>query len=147
LPGDELIPDAIGALTHAITIRRPPHEVWPWLVQMGAGRAGWYSYDFIDNGGQSSAEEIRPQFQHVQPGTIFPALPGETEGFSLIAFHAERFLVLGWQSPDGTLIMTWTFVLEEIEQGCTRLIVRARGAPGYQCHGLPWPIAKFILVP
>src|SRR5919109_907787 len=53
LPGDELIPDAIGSLTHAVTIRSGPHEVWPWLVQMGAGtRAGWYSYDVLDNGGR-----------------------------------------------------------------------------------------------
>ena len=49
LPGDELIPEPFASLTHAITIRRPRRDVWPWLVQMGAGtRAGWYSYDFID---------------------------------------------------------------------------------------------------
>ena len=51
LPGDRLVEKPIATITHAITIRRFPHKVWPWLVQMGAGRAGWYSYDFIDNGG------------------------------------------------------------------------------------------------
>jgi hypothetical protein len=51
LPGDDLIPKPVGSLTHAVTITRPPHDVWPWLAQMGAGsRAGWYSYDFLDNG-------------------------------------------------------------------------------------------------
>ncbi|HYA63706.1 MAG TPA: hypothetical protein VED66_10900, partial [Candidatus Sulfotelmatobacter sp.] len=51
LAGDDLIPQPIGSVNHAITIRRPAREVWPWLVQMGAGRAGWYAYDFVDNGG------------------------------------------------------------------------------------------------
>ena len=50
LPGDELLANA-RSLTHAITIQRPRSEIWPWLVQMGAGRAGWYSYDQVDNGG------------------------------------------------------------------------------------------------
>ena len=58
LPGDDLIPLPVGSVNHAITIRRPPREVWPWLAQMGSGRAGWYAYDFIDNGGQHSAERI-----------------------------------------------------------------------------------------
>ena len=59
LPGDESIPEPIGTLTHAITIRRPPIEVWPWLAEMGAGnRAGWYSYDVIDNGRRGSALPI-----------------------------------------------------------------------------------------
>ena len=46
LPGDDLIANPIGSVTHAITIRSSSRDVWPWLVQMGAGRAGWYSYDF-----------------------------------------------------------------------------------------------------
>ena len=64
LPGDEVIPQRIGCLTHAITIRGPRHDVWPWLAQMGAGsRAGWYSYDFLDNGRRRSAERIVPELQ------------------------------------------------------------------------------------
>jgi hypothetical protein len=54
LPGDDLIRDRIGSLTHAVSIARPPRDVWPWLAQMGAGRAGWYSYDRLDNGGRQS---------------------------------------------------------------------------------------------
>jgi hypothetical protein len=60
LPGDELIERPIGSFDHAVTIRRPRQEVWPWLAQMGAGtRAGWYSYDVLDNRSQPSAECIR----------------------------------------------------------------------------------------
>src|SRR5919108_4204972 len=84
LPGDELIPDAIGSLTHAVTIRSGPHEVWPWLVQMGAGtRAGWYSYDVLDNGGRPSATRIVPELQGVTAGMLFPAVPGVADGFTV----------------------------------------------------------------
>jgi hypothetical protein len=107
---------------------------------MGAGsRAGWYSYDFLDNGGLPSADRIAPEFQQLSVGMIFPALPGMTEGFSLLAFERDHFLILGWRSPDAALLMTWAFVLQEIEENrATRPIVRARAGPGYQFHRLPW---------
>lgn len=147
LPGDELLPQAAGSLTHAITIRRPPPEVWPWLVQMGAGRAGWYSYDFIDNARQTSARRIVPELQHVDVGRIFPAMPGVTDGFTVLRFDPERLLVLGWVPRPGEPPMTtWAFVLEEQEPGCTRLIVRARGAQDYKApFGLPrWTINTLV---
>jgi hypothetical protein len=146
LPGDGFIPEASGMFTHAITIRRPRHEVWPWLVQMGAGRAGWYSYDRIDNGGKQSAKRIIPQLQQIEVGDVFPATPGVTEGFIVLAFEAERFLVLGWPSPAGPPLVTWSFVLEEPQPGCTRLIVRARGAEGYRPpFGLPrWAVRTLV---
>ena len=143
LPGDDRIPDSIGAFTHAITIGRPRRDVWPWLAQMGAGtRAGWYSYDFIDNGRRPSADRIIPELQTITPGAIFPALPGVTDGFTVVAFEIERFLILGWVSPNGTYLMTWAFVLEDVDSSSTRLIVRARGGPEYRFHGLPWWAAK-----
>jgi hypothetical protein len=146
LPGDELIERPIGSFDHAITIRRPRHDVWPWLAQMGAGsRAGWYSYDFLDNQCRPSAECIRPDLQHLAIGMIFPALPGVTDGFTLLAFEPERFLVLGWTTPAGTRLMTWAFVLEDADDGSTRLIVRARGGPEYGSHRLPWWASKLIV--
>jgi hypothetical protein len=145
LPGDERIPVAIDALTHAVTIRRAPRDVWPWLAQMGAGsRAGWYSYDWIDNGRQSSARRIIRELQHPDIGTIFPWLPGATQGFTLLAIDPPRTLTLGGVAPDGTLIMTWTFVLDEVAPGVTRLVVRARGGPGYRFHGLPLPLTRLV---
>ena len=103
LPGDERIPQAIDTLTHGVTIRRAPRDVWPWLVQMGAGsRGGWYSYDWLDNGRQPSATRIVPELQHPAIGTIFPALPGVTDGFTVLAIEPERVLTLGWLAPDGT---------------------------------------------
>jgi hypothetical protein len=147
LPGDEILPQAVSSLTHAITIRRPPHEVWPWLVQMGAGRAGWYSYDFIDNGRQPSAKAILPELQHVAVGEIFPAMPGVTEGFTVLKLDSERLLILGWlPQPGGPPMTTWAFVLEEQEPGSTRLIVRARGGADYQPpFGLPrWTVSTLV---
>lgn len=146
LPGDARIPHAIDTLTHAITIRRAPREVWPWLVQMGAGRrAGWYSYDRLDNGGQPSATRLVPELQHPTIGSIFPALPAVTDGFTLLAIDPERTLTLGWLAPDGMPQVTWAFVLDEISPGVTRLLVRARGGSGYRFHGLPLPLTKLVI--
>jgi hypothetical protein len=147
MPGDDLIPSPVGSLTHAVTITRPSHDVWPWLAQMGAGsRAGWYSYDFLDNGRQPSARRIVPELQSLTAGMIFPAVPGATDGFTLLAFEPERSLVLGWLSPDRSPLVTWAFVLQELA-GSTRLIVRARGGPAYAFHGLPpWISQRLIRV-
>ena len=146
LPGDERIPQAIDTLTHGVTIRRAPRDVWPWLVQMGAGsRGGWYSYDWLDNGRQPSAARIVPELQHPAIGTIFPALPGVTEGFTLLAIEHERVLTLGWLAPDGTPEVTWTFVLDEVAPGVTRLLVRVRGGPGYRFHGLPLLLTRLVV--
>ena len=146
LPGDERIPQAIDTLTHGVTIRRAPRDVWPWLVQMGAGsRGGWYSYDWLDNGRQPSAARIVPELQHPAIGTIFPALPGVTEGFTLLAIEHERVLTLGWLAVDGTPEVTWTFVLDEMAPGVTRLLVRVRGGPGYRFHGLPRLLTRLVV--
>lgn len=146
LAGDERIPHAIDTLTHAVTIRRPPRDVWPWLVQMGAGsRGGWYSYDWLDNGQRPSAARIVPELQHPTVGMIFPALPGVSDGFTLLAIEPERTLTLGWLAPDGTPEVTWTFVLHEAAPGTTRLLVRVRGGPGYRFHRLPLPLTRIVV--
>jgi hypothetical protein len=146
LPGDELIAGAIGSVTHAITIDRPRRDVWRWLIQMGAGRAGWYSYDSIDNGGRSSSPGSVPGFQNVSIGSLFPAVPGATDGFFVLQLGPERFLVLGWAPRrDSPPAVTWTFVMEDIEPDRTRLIVRARAGPGYRFHGLPpWLVRRIV---
>ena len=149
LPGDEVIRKRIGSLTHAITIRRPRHDVWPWLAQMGAGtRAGWYSYDYLDNGRRRSAERIVPELQRIAIGTLFPALPGVTDGFVVVRFEPERFLVLGWPAPDGTFLATWALVLDEVASDRTRLIARSCAAEDYPFFGLPaWlgrPVVRLV---
>jgi hypothetical protein len=136
----------IDTLTHGITIRRSPRDVWPWLAQMGAGnRGGWYSYDWLDNGRRPSAMRLVPELQDPAPGTIFPAMPGITDGFTVLAIESERLLVLGWLDPDGRPQVTWTFVLDEPAPNVTRLLVRARGGQGYRFHGLPLPLTRLVV--
>jgi hypothetical protein len=144
LAGDQLIPEPIASLTHAITIRCRRPDLWPWLVQMGAGRAGWYSYDFVDNAGHPSAEEVLSQFQSIAVGAVLPGLPGATDGFIVAAYEPERSLVLGWPSQDGGYLSTWAFVLEEARSNQSRLIVRGRAGRGYHFHGLPLWLLKLI---
>lgn len=137
LPGDELIRHAVGSLTHAITVHCNRRELWPWIVQMGADRAGWYSYDALDNGGRPSARQILQGLQNPSVGAVFPALPGRRDGFILLENEPTQWLVLGWPSPDGDLVVTWSFMLHEIDENTTRLIVRARASDDYRFHGLP----------
>jgi hypothetical protein len=112
---------------------------------MGAGtRAGWYSYDWLDNGRQSSATRIVPELQHPRVGSVFPALPGVNDGFTLLAIQPEHVLILGWPAPDGTTEVTWTFVLDEAA-GVTRLLVRVRAGPGYRFHGLPLLLTRRVI--
>jgi len=145
LPGDDLIADPLQSLTHAITVRCAPEQVWPWLAQMGAGRGGWYSYDAIDNGGKPSADRIIPELQTIEVGYLFPWLPGATEGFTLVACEPGHALVLGATAPDGTLVVTWAFVLEPQIGGATRLIVRARGSRAYRFQGLPEWVTRRVV--
>jgi hypothetical protein len=128
-----------------VTIMGSARDVWPWLAQMGAGaRAGWYSYDFFDNGCRPSVSHIVPELQSLRVGMVFPALPGATEAFTLLSYQPERFLVLGWRSPEGLPLATWAFVLEQRQQ-TTRLLVRARGAADYSFHGLPRWLSRYVI--
>ena len=147
LPGDTLIPESIAALTHAITIERPAVDIWPWLAQMGAGsRAGWYSYDILDNGCVPSADRVIPELQRPAPGTVFPALPGITDGFTLLEFEPRRHLILGWLT-NGNPVMTWAFVLDSLTPARTRLIVRARASDSYQLWRLPASLSPLVARP
>jgi uncharacterized protein YndB with AHSA1/START domain len=123
LRGDELVRDAKLGWTYAISIHARPADVWPWLVQMGCRRAGWYSYDGLDNGGVPSADRILPQLQHVQVGDVFPQTPKAEDRFVVRAVEPGRALVLG----DDVGSMSWAFVLEPLDGPHTRLITRSRG--------------------
>ena len=125
MPGDEFIAEPVFEATHAISISVPSARVWPWLVQMGAGRGGWYSYDWIDNGGRPSATQLIPGSTTPSVGDVVPALPGATDAFVVVAVGEERHLVLGVPMPDGSQRATWGLILEPRTDG-TRLLARAR---------------------
>jgi hypothetical protein len=131
------IPQPAAVITHAITVHCGQEELWPWLIQMGADRAGWYSYDLLDNGGRQSAERILPALQSPPVGAVFPALPGRLDGFVLLEKLPAHWLILGWPSPTGAQIVTWAFILSEIGPNLTRLVVRVRASADYSFRGLP----------
>ncbi len=129
LPGDELVRHPTWETTRAVTIAAPPAEVWPWLVQMGTGRAGFYSLDRLDNRGQPSATRIVPEWQDLKVGDVMPAGP-EGEGFTVVRLEPPRLLVVHDPSPDTPRLvrgaaMVWALALEECPEG-TRLLSRIR---------------------
>jgi hypothetical protein len=122
LPGDELLEDADGVSTRAITIDAPAASVWPWLAQMGPSpRGGAYTYDWIENLfglDMHSADRVLPEFQHPQVGDTINL---GANRMRLARVEPEH--VLAWRSDDGNWV--WAFVLEE-GNSATRLISRNR---------------------
>jgi hypothetical protein len=139
LPGDELIDEPSHVETRGITIHAPVSKVWPWLVQMGFGRAGWYSYDMLDN--KASADGVLPEFQDLKVGDVMPTHAGG--GFLVKVLEPERALVLytdsdllrsqaGREESESypEIQASWAFYLQP-EDGGTRLIERFRAkTPG-----------------
>lgn len=80
MSGDDVVKHPTFNATRAVTIRARPEEIWPWLVQIGVTRAGWYSYDWLDNLGKPSAQRILPQFQQVAVGDVVPLSPDGKQG-------------------------------------------------------------------
>jgi hypothetical protein len=126
LEGDDILAHARAQLTHAVTIDVAPADVWPWLLQMGCQRGGWYSWDFLDNAGLRSADRIIPELQNLAIGDVLPARPLGDEGFEVLRMVQGRALVLGGASPRWT--GTWAFVLEPLGPNKTRLVTRYRAA-------------------
>jgi hypothetical protein len=123
LPGDELLPDPDLQSTRAITIAAPPSTVWPWLVQMGSGRGGAYTYDWIENLlglDMHSADDILPQFQHLAVGDVLPLGP---KGPAQRVEICDTDRTLAFRSTDGTWV--WIFHLTT-RWLATRLISRNR---------------------
>jgi hypothetical protein len=139
LPGDAFVPEPIFVSTHAITIDAPPERVWPWIAQMGAGRAGWYSWDAIDNGGAPSRTRIVPELQSIARGDIMPAVPGAKDAFIVAAVDPPRDLVLTVSDGHGGNAVGWEHVLDPLPGGRTRLIVRGRASSQWVAHASATP--------
>jgi hypothetical protein len=122
MPGDELVAGAQYCCTRAITIDASPEEVWPWLVQVGCLRAGFYANDLLDNLAHPSATEILPEFQHVEVGQWVPMspTPSDITAFRVASFDAPNLLV--WRQPTST----WVWTLTARPDGRTRLVTRLR---------------------
>lgn len=141
-PGDDIIPNANLISTHAVTIHAPPDKIWPWLVQIGNGRAGWYSFRFVerlvDDGklfDEGASWRILPEFQDLQVGD---SIPVGNSAFIVKAIQPDHYLMMqpmigaatgrASSSPEPALMdnTSFGFVLEPIDEKTTRLIARAR---------------------
>jgi len=145
LPGDELVADAKMKATHAITIDAPAAEVWPWLVQIGHQRAGWYSYDSLHRlmgiagsveNQERSAEHVIPELQALDVGDMIEI--GPDMGYKVVEIDPGRALVLhiavemgtfrsfdpAEETPNDFFASSWTWFLKELGENKTRLIVR-----------------------
>jgi hypothetical protein len=150
-PGGELIPDGKRGATMAVTIDAPPSAVWPWLLQMGCDRAGWYSWDRLDNAGVSSAERIHPEWQDVSVGDRMLSTPSGATWFEVAALEPERFLALrapidlhGGLPFDTKRLRprlyndsVWCFQLKAFPGDRTRLVVS--GYAAQRSRALFWP--------
>jgi proline iminopeptidase len=146
LPGDDLIPEPSATETRGISISAPPASIWPWLVQMGYERGGWYSYDALDQK-HPPAEAILPEFQSLDVGQIVPF--GVGSGFRAAVVEPERALVFYLDAelarklldeaiaegkiPESSrrtsfpeFAVSWSFFLKPTDDGQTRLIERLR---------------------
>ena len=126
LPGDQLVRDPDVVIMNGVFIDAPTAKVWPWLAQMGSGRAGWYAYDFVDNDGVPSANDVVPSLQQIRVGDVMPSLPGATDSFVITLLEPGRDLVLTVAGTNGTAGVSWEFFLEPCPPAGTRLLVRGR---------------------
>jgi hypothetical protein len=141
LPGDDIVPDPQVVTNHAITIDAPPESVWPWLVQMGWHRAGWYTARWVDKllfpANWPSANRIVPGLQEINLGDFIPDGAPETKcGLIVERLEPQRALALrstshlpaSWREKHmATLDWSWAFVLTPIDPGRrTRFLFRSR---------------------
>jgi hypothetical protein len=124
LPGDEVLPAAQYRTTRAITIDAPPKTVWPWLVQVGCLKAGFYSNDLLDNFAHPSAHVLIPDLQRLEVGqwVSMSPTPSELTAFKVDGFEVNRWLL--WRKPEST----WVWALTELPDGRTRLVTRIHAA-------------------
>jgi hypothetical protein len=130
LPGDDLVPHPTHVTTRAITIRAPAGDVWPWLVQMGQDRGGFYTHNWVErvlHAGIPDVHEVHPEWQHLAVGDLVrtnrEVRSGHPIGWPVASIEPERALVLRSRSlPIGT----YAYVLNPINERATRLLVRDR---------------------
>jgi hypothetical protein len=164
LPGDDFSRFAYHTITHAVNIQAPPEVVWPWIVQIGQDRSGFYSHTFLENlvgCRMPRVHRIMPEWQTRAPGdTVWLAAPAKFGGRArmvAIIVEPQRSLTLAtpddwkrFQSGDDGLETTWTFALLPKPGGSTRLIARLRSVahPGLTTRAVNavfWEPAHFFM--
>jgi hypothetical protein len=122
MPGDDIVTHPSFNATRVVTVNASPKAIWPWLVQIGCKRAGWYSYDWVDNLGIPSTERIIPEFQHFEVGQLIPFSPNGKMGMYVKDFEKPKWMLWG----DKENYSTWCWGLYPIDSDHTRLVTRVR---------------------
>jgi hypothetical protein len=126
MAGDDLVSNPVHVTTRAVTIRAERTDVWPWLVQMGYGRGGMYSYDFVDRVmgilDRESTWQIMPEHQQLKVGDVIPM--GSGPSWPVAALEPYRSMVLHIQEPG--VHVTWSYSLKGLGWRLTRLVLRVR---------------------
>jgi hypothetical protein len=140
LRGDDLVPAPDYVTTRAITAEAPPQAVWPWLVQLGQARGGFYTYDALERlfgAAIQNADRLLPEFQHLRVGDTVRLSPAG--GPRVVVVDPEKALVLhdrmdvrtGRSVPREALAellvdWSWAFALQPVGEQATRFVVRTR---------------------
>jgi hypothetical protein len=121
MPGDQIVTAPTFNATRAVTVNAPADRIWPWIVQIGYGRAGFYSWDILDNNGIASAERIMPEYQDLRLGDLVPLDRRSSARVALMEPPRQLLLVF----PSNTAA-TWVWGLYPIDDTSTRLVSRLR---------------------
>ena len=139
MPGDELVEKPTINATRAVTINAKPEEIWPWIMQIGFGRAGWYSYDLIDNLGKPSADRIIPELQNLKAGDRVYLSKWTYE----IVKEIIPYKSMLWVGADSAATSgTWIWGLYPVDENHTRLVTRLRGKYNWKS---PWIVLLLIV--
>jgi hypothetical protein len=145
MSGDNIVQKPNFVATRAVSIKAPPTDVWKWIVQIGSGRAGFYSIDRIDNANVPSSKSIVPKYQKIEKDDFIPFTPDKKNGM-WVKDYQEPVYILWWDFPRERLRQrkangTWVWLLQQTEAGNTRLITRLRTKYDFR---FPW-IIYYIL--
>lgn len=130
-PGDELVPVPVSTVNRAVTIDASPEQIYPWILQIGAERGGWYSYDWLETGLLRcpivNADRLNPEWQDLVVGDVIKMCPGQSgpPPYIVAQLEPDRAVVMGHQE-NGRWVETWQFVIQPQPDGSSRLITRSR---------------------
>jgi hypothetical protein len=122
LPADSLVVNPDFNATRGITINSTPEGIWKWIIQIGSRRAGWYSIDWMDNGGIKSSNQLLPEFQIIEIGQFIPFAPDQKNGMWVKEFRENKYIL--WVDKAGRA--TWLWYLYPVDEKQTRLLTRLR---------------------
>ncbi len=130
-PGDELVPAPAKFANRGVTIQAAPEDIYPWLLQIGADKGGWYSYSWLETAAgcpNTNADRIHTEWQNLAVGDPVLMCP-EGSGpppYIVAQLHPNRAMVIGHQDENGAWVDLYQFVLVPQSDGSTRLIMRTR---------------------